>query len=423
MPFAAITTNGVIGTLLVLLTTCQASVFGQDPGTGANHLAHLTTRIENGRGQPVAGARAEVRLWTGRPARWEKASDTVYSNESGQVVFDALPTDKYLSLVVHGEGFASSMQDFQLSAGENRVSSFKLSRPVRSWVNVSTLDGAPIEGAEIERLDFVDANNSLVVIDQQTAQVLGFSLTSSNTEGRLNLPPIPSEARVTLKIIHRDWAASKSSEVRATPGLLSSVVLCPGAKVELELVASRDVTESLNGQSAFLQLVPPDGGNVGAAALRHRYQVDEGIIEFTAHAGTYHHLALEMEDYFVTPDFRGESPAGPSEITFGGPKPQRLSLLVRPKTVASGRVVDQYGKPVSGITVIGSIENVAPRTSSRPMSDQSPNGRKLDPQKRTTTDTTSCSSPPGEQPRRRIEKGTSRCRRTPVPRLKQMARL
>lgn len=317
--------------------------------------AFVLATIVNPLGQPIADAEVVVLKWTGR---WESIEAKGKTDADGHVEIDNLPTDVYLSLVVHAKGYASTMQDFEFSNPERRTVSIKLNAPARGWLNVAAPDGQPVEGAEIQRLDFTDANGSKVVITGDTIEALRGKLSASAADGRLDLPEVPADAMLTIWVLHPKWKLGKLPELRASSSQLATATLQPGVPVRIELRSDEISKDRLEGLVADVLFFPITGDSSHPETIKHKFPIKNGAVEFTAYATNYAELRFTLKDYFLTPRHQNRSTSPNPLLDLRDGEATVIPLTVRPKVKASGRVVDAAGRPMPDVWVSGLIENL-----------------------------------------------------------------
>lgn len=343
--------------LLVSVACCLANA----PALAAaeDRSAELLVSVTDDAGAAIDNFDAKALLWQG--GEWQSIGANATSNQTGSIALDELPVQRTLALVVSADGYATSMQELQLTPREKRTVQFKLARPAKGTLQVRTPAGEPIKNVEVQRIDYIDSNQSRVVLKKGTVAALDLNLPRSDDEGKIELPPIPDNALMSIWLIHPQWKIAKLTDVRASNALLSSVTLHPGIKVQIQLQAPRTHLQQLENSLAEVLLFPASGGSSSVEAVWHEFPVRDGRVEFTCYPTEYRELRFRLKDYFATPQ-HVSFPSNPNPLldmvhqTDGATIP----LLARPKVTVRGRLIDESGNPVSGLFVSGGIENRYP---------------------------------------------------------------
>lgn len=138
---------------------------------------------------------SEAKLWL----TLSRTPSFTTSDAAGRFTFTEVPTGS-VQLVVFKEGFA-------LGGGSGRCIDdtsieVRLVAPVETRLRVINTQYEPIEGAELVRLEVPGLFNVFL----QDLRPLGFPATPSNTEGYLELPPLPRDSFVNVSIGHPSYA-------------------------------------------------------------------------------------------------------------------------------------------------------------------------------------------------------------------------
>ena len=306
-------------------------------------------------GTPVSSAQVEVLKWTGT---WDTIGAAGKVDNRGTIALEDLPVEEYLSVVAHAEGFAATMQDVSLTGNEQREITIRLSPPAHGWLEILSRDGKPVEGAEIQRLDFTDASGSQVVLTADTAEALGQQLQKSDANGRLSLPEMPSNCSFTVWIVHPRWKVAKAENLHTSSGLITSMTLQPGVSVRVKLQGDEQALEKLEGEMAEVLLFPETGGSSQPETVCHSFPVQGGFVDFTAYATEYSELRFTLDDYLTTPQLFNHPRWPNRRLDLESSEERTFELLLHPKTKVRGRVVDVAGNPIANAYVSGRIENL-----------------------------------------------------------------
>ena len=144
-------TTVICGFLMVMVTSqCSNCLSGPYAAT-----AQLSVITRDSDGNSIPNAIASIFRWTGKmePLGVEAVADT-----NGRSEFFTFPAGEKLYVAIRADGFASTHAPVELSEGERRDLPVILGKPVSCWIQVNRPDGTPANGAEFQRLDFVDLN-------------------------------------------------------------------------------------------------------------------------------------------------------------------------------------------------------------------------------------------------------------------------
>ena len=318
----------------------------QDSPSGVRFL------IRDQDGSPVQGAKIDVFQWTGgyKPTGASRQTDA-----SGRAEFAALPPGERLYARVMAEGHVTAMPGLQLNQPSERDMTLVLSRPAKARLDVVDPGGKPIEGAEIQFLQYIDHNGSQMYIDAKLAPSQAIQLEKSDRAGRLPLPPLPPGVQLSASVIHPLWASART-EVEVVDGLTSTVTLHPGVLVEVDLQVAGSANTVLDQVHVDVLLYPHRGSARDSGSVRHRFGVSDGKLRFTAGKENYSELRVSMEDYFVGPSMVNFPDAPRKELDLRAATSSKITLTAFPKVAVRGRVIDYHGQAMRDVYVAGILE-------------------------------------------------------------------
>lgn len=350
----------VLGSVVALIVSaCIARGRAEESDdVSSERMSSVSVTVLTDSGQPVQGAAVTVLKWTGD---WEDIGVRATSDTEGKAKVTRLPTDTYLSVRVGAVGYASTMHDVEFSEPEDLELVLRLAPPAVPSIQVIDDDGHPIAGAEIHRMEIVDANKGSVYLTQRTAESLAVDLLPSDQNGRLSLPPVPLDATLTLSVVHPNYKTGTLRGLKAHDGELASLTLKPGVRFQIELIPGADVPESLDGLVADVKLYTRASGTNETVSIIHPFTVKDNRIDLTAYQREYSQLSVEMADYFVTPDLINVPDSPVPQLNLSSGKLRRIQLNVRRKARATGKVVDSAGKPLEGVSIYSSINAISPQ--------------------------------------------------------------
>ena len=337
--------------LLLLIPAVLAATIANAHGTAAIHVI-----VQNESGEPVSSAPVTVFRWTGV---WEDIDAAGSTDALGTAAIGGLPMDQYLGVRVSAADYATTMQYVEFSRPETRELKIKLSPPVSPIVNVTDIKGNPIAGAQLQRLEFVDANKTWVFATQRTARTHHYEWPTSNEVGNLRLPPLPRGSLLNLTIIHPEWKSVVVNNVTAADHTIAAAKMTAGVRMRLKLICENDVPESLDGLQARVTFYSPPTGDQSPVSIDHFFTIKNNSIDITAYPRQYQSLMIRMDDFFVTPNLLNAADSPAPEIDLSDARSRAIKLNVRRKVKLRGRVIDQDGKPLPDVNVFGNINAIS----------------------------------------------------------------
>lgn len=339
----------------VLLVLGTVANYAQRANGQESQPAVLQVLITDQDSHPIDEADVELRHWTGD---WIPTGFKGKSDSKGEIEFKGIRPDVYSTVLVRHPDFASIMQDFTVTPGEQRSVTCKLLPRVEGWIEVRSPDGELVSGAEISRMEVVS-------VDSETKTFLSCDMFPmmtgrpksefrSDASGRLKLPPVPAGSSVKLTIVHPNWAAGESPEMETRAGMVSTVVLNKGTQVEINFHGNKQALDELRGQEIAIHTHSRD---VPKGRLIHKFVNDDDKIKFSLLPGQYEAFYLRADGFVITPQI----PSSPwhSDYNKFETDHAKKSSVVRKLREIRGRVVTDQGKPVAGTTMIVSSENLA----------------------------------------------------------------
>ena len=330
-------------------------------------LPALTVKVTDANADPLSKAKVTVLDWVGT---FEEIGAGV-SDMSGEVTVSDIKFKSYAYMMVSAPGYAKTMQMLNLEPGKTTAEVVKMTPPVNGWIRIKSEDGKPVVGAEIQRLDFTDINGYQTTLNPSYGSDIGFVFSASDNEGRLNLPVVPEKSTVTVWVVHPDWKSKKLEVVEPKSEKWADLTLESGPKVKVKFY-SNDLTQNeINSLTAKIDLSPfTSGGSRSDHLLRHQFPIKEGQITVTAHPEQHDEINIEIEGYFVTPQFRIYPNAEP-RLNLENRDESEFKVLIRKPVKAKGRVVNSDGTPRPNVWVTGSsaplkvdsVENGVVKTS------------------------------------------------------------
>ncbi|MCA9023796.1 MAG: redoxin family protein [Planctomycetaceae bacterium] len=349
--------NAVRILALAIGMSVTVECLGQDSDTEAIGkdipTATVVCSVVNDEGKPLPGVQVELLKWTGK---FESFGAHAGTDVAGEAELTFAHSDDYFYMLFSADGYARSMLNFQIDAGETQHLSFQLSPAVRPWVEVKA-DGQPLAGVEVSRIDFVDRNGSKVYLLKDSAPALGFEFLQSDNTGRLTLPSLPANAKFDLWVVHPKWKTAKVEGLLATTEKVANIELESGVPVTLVVSTESEDVSVLEGQEVSVLMMPTSGGSSAPQTVRHVFPIRDGELRFTANPVEYSTLRTEFDDYFPTPYLMNYPQFPMPELDLSDNEPAELKIHLRKKVKARGRVIGPQGEGVSGALVTSSIAN------------------------------------------------------------------
>ena len=344
---------------MIFLTTSNRADARIDEDEKANSKpATLSISVIDKENKPVPSAKVELRLWTGD---WIETKFNGESNQKGHIEFDGVTTDRYSTILVTHSKFASSMQDFTISAGEDRVILCKLLPPVQSSIEIRSPDGELVVGAEITRLELtsIESDSKTFLTCDMFPILTGKPKSEfrSDESGRLKLPPFPAGSSAKITVVHPSWSSAETSDIQITAGQLTTLMLKQGTHVTMNFHGTKDALAELRDQEVTIHTFTNDfSAETKDARLMHKFVSANDSLKFCLRPGQYDAFYLRAGDLLITPQF-GSSPTVSTFNDFSTDNVEK-NCVVRKMREIRGRVVTSSGEPVAGATLIVRAENL-----------------------------------------------------------------
>ena len=259
--------------------------------------AGVVLTVTDEQGDAINDADVSVMEWTGTYQPY-LSSPVVY--REGRFYLDCLDIEKMLYLKVNADGFAPSIQSLlSLTEGESRAITFKLSRPATGCIYVVDPEGKPVSGATISSLLYHDVNKNEVYVTAMTSDSLSFSFAESDASGVLKLPPLPKYCKATITVFHHDWLIGKAMDAVIIDGLMCSVILEPGVRVECHLKQRAGDDQNLEGKLVNVKMYSNSRSQIQPTNFIAAVPIARNRIVFTANPVEYNQLILELDSHVL----------------------------------------------------------------------------------------------------------------------------
>ena len=348
-----------VGVLTVwLVSSSFAAAQSKEKQPDKTKPATLIVSVVDSADKPIKKAHVEVRLWT---SDWIETDFVGESDEQGKIKFTGVQPDGYSTVLVKHPDFASTMQDFTITAGEERSTKCKMLPAVEGSIEIRSPDGKLVVGAEITRLEISSPGaDSKTFLDCDMFPMLTGKPKSdfrSDESGRLKLPPLPVGSSANITVVHPDWSSAETKEIELAAGMLTTLILNEGTNVTVNFHGKDDALALLKGQEVSVKTFTNDGtGLTKGSRLGHKFISSNDTLKFCLPPGQYDAFVLRAKDVVITPQI-GSSPKTSSFNKFDAANVQK-HCVVRKTRKIRGRVVTSGGKPVAGVTLIVDTENL-----------------------------------------------------------------
>ena len=328
---------------IVLLTVAfTATVLAGDPPTEFTPHGTILDRDQN----PIQDARISLHCW--KEDGMSPEIQMAETDADGYFEFPERPDDAPYYVVIRKVPYAAIWQKCVSTEGAAKVI---LRSAVDTWIQVRNAAGAPLKGARITNLSIRTQENTLTSVSRGMEHLLGWKFTASDDAGRLNLPPLPENAFIDVRIDHPLWAQEKLSNLRVSDGRLESVSLPEGVLTTFEFVADARTPMTVEGLICETMLFS-ESSQSAETLNRIPMTITGSQIKFCAHPVTYEIARLRATAIAITPEF--------ARLTLAQEAEKTVRFLVRKTVNVSGRVVRRDGTPHKGVRVLGQIENLSP---------------------------------------------------------------
>jgi thiol-disulfide isomerase/thioredoxin len=321
--------------------------------------AAISGKIVDALSAPVAGA--QVTLYrlespTGRWGRFKIARESAATDAAGSYKFPGLG-DGYFMLSVEKAGFPRTFRAATIQAHASKQVEIVLKPPVSLVIHVEDQDGKPVAGARIRQMTERGVNGECR-FQQIWMRSLGISIPSSDEEGNLRLPPLPSGDIVKATIDHPKLAPVRTDDITAAAGAKANkVTMRPGVPVTLRVPVDPSA-DQIPGAVIDLRHEPFD-----EPSTILQYEVDfdrKGMAQLTVAPGDYSWLLLQHEGFFLTPVYSANHRKR-SWLHIEPGRNQDLHFGVHRKVSVHGRIVEaDTGKPLPNMSVLGELAHGTP---------------------------------------------------------------
>ena len=327
--------------------------------TSADEPAVIKVQVASDTGASVLGAKVSVHLWSGA---WDESGVAETTNQSGSATLKNLPADQYLTVVVEADGFAPVCQDTELSAGEQRTVTFKLSKPRFGTLRVTGPDGEPIVGVVLSELSYKDSYGNAHFYRHGTIAPFEFEPLPSDANGIIKLPAIPAGAKIKVKTFYKDYLAGDLEVQIRDDGELGVIKLTPGIPIKMKLIAGSGLEEVPENLNVLFYLSPRDEDRATVGGVYQKTVAESGIVKATANEGQYEMFELSSKDtdYTITPmvDWRAQSFKQMLNVP-NGVGQHDVEFMVRKNVAVYGRLIGELSG-IESARIVGWTENLHP---------------------------------------------------------------
>ncbi|MFN9246699.1 MAG: redoxin domain-containing protein [Planctomycetota bacterium] len=336
--------------LAVLLTA--ASLLGANMAWAQSQ--DVTVSVVDSKEVPLPGAEVEIfeEFYQLKATPFKGKTDA-----AGTVRFEGVALKGHAYLVVRHAEYAPAMHYLSITGQDNVKTTIRLAPATRTFVEIRSPDGQPLAGAEVTRLEFSSeltgakhfANHDFFKAMMQNDG----AAFQSDAAGRLHLPPLPSDAVLSMTVTHPKFAVGQIKEVKAADLANATIEVKQGTTVEAYLVGDPAVLQKLEGERLRLGT-----SNRERSSLYHSFQVQNGKFEFSLPPGRYDSLSLSgSPDLVITPVL----PSSFRLAEFANiPEADRVQkkFVVRELHPVKGRVMTPDGVAVPNLDLSIEYENL-----------------------------------------------------------------
>lgn len=314
----------------------------------------VTVKVIDFAGAALQGAEVEILEDRGglKPTRFHGET-----NADGEIRFEGVECQGHAYLVARHTDFAPVVHFLSIAGQDNVTTTIRLAPATGAFVQVFSPDGKPLAGAEVTRLDFSSkmtgerhfANHDFFMAMMRNDG----TAYRSDADGRLHLPPLPSDAVLSLAVTHPGFAVGKISDISISGLADSKIELRKGTIVEAYLAGTPEVMKKLEGTRVEIRT-----SSRTDSSLLHSFPVQNGKLEFSLLPGRYDSLYLSSStDLVITPSLPSSTKlAGFAEI----PDMERVQkrFVVRELHTVKGRVVTSSGTPAGNLMLDVEYQNL-----------------------------------------------------------------
>ncbi len=314
----------------------------------------VTVKVVDSKDAPMPGAEVEIFESFGSLKPTQFKGET---NAAGEIQFEGVAFQGHAYLVARHTDCAPVIHFLSIAGQDNVSTTIRLAPAAKAFVDVYSPDGKPLTGAEVTRLEFSSeltgekhfANHDFFMAMMQNDG----SPYQSDAKGRLHLPPLPSDAVLSITVTHPEFAVGEIRNVKASELANSKIELKKGTTVEAYLVGTPEVMQKLEGERLGIRTSDRKKGR-----LLHSFQVQNGKFEFSLVPGRYDSLYVSSSpDLIITPAL----PSSSRLAEFANiPDLDRIQkkFVVRELHAVKGRVVTSNGTPVRDLMLHVEYENL-----------------------------------------------------------------
>jgi thiol-disulfide isomerase/thioredoxin len=348
--------------LLLIAVTCHINareiVADTEPAKSGGQAA-ISGKILDASAAAVVGAQVTLYRLESPTPRWGRfkiARESATTDGAGTYKFAGLE-DGYFMLSVERAGFARSLRAASVQDHASQQLDIVLKPPASFVIHVEDQDGKPVVGAKVREMTERGVNGACH-LPQLWMRSLGISIPSSDEEGCLRLPPLPSGDIIKVTIDHPELAPVRIDELTLAPGATAKVTMQPGVVVTLR-VPSDPPAERITGAVVDLRHEPFDDPST---IIHYEVEFDpKGTAQLTVAPGNYSWLLLQHENFFLTPVYSANHQKK-NWLRIEPGRNQELHIDVRRKVSVRGRVIDAgTGKPLRDMSVMGELAHGTPQ--------------------------------------------------------------
>ncbi|MEM9643370.1 MAG: M56 family metallopeptidase [Planctomycetota bacterium] len=300
-------------------------------------------------GQSISDAEVHVFGWTGGSSL-SRVLDTKRTDQDGASSLDDLPVDQMLYVYVKSPGYALASMELVFAKPAKRRLTMKMSRPVKSYIELRDPEGNPIEGATLEGIRYTSQHGSRGYLSKHLPGELGVQINQSDESGRIDLPALPSHATISASIVHPKWTRLVVPKTEIVDGLLSSYTMSAGCRLRINMKTA-DGRPIDDGVPVTVHLQ----GEFRQHSQNRELVTSQGGIEIIVPPSNYQVLSVRSDYRFIGPTVYNLPGQSDSQINLQDKSNAKIDLGCWEKRAIHGKVINRRGEAVSGamITVIG----------------------------------------------------------------------
>jgi len=304
----------------------------------AGQIRHLNVCLKQGKtlfgqvtdpqGLPISGVKVGRRHRNG-------AKNKTTTDPNGMYRLEHVPEDAWILWAAHVD-YALFVQPLTVSGEpfEQRVD-IQLDEPYPLYGRVTDQTGSPVPGVNV------------TVNDLEGARDLWKEVYETNKQGEFTIPNTPNKGEICI-LVQGEGILNKHHTFNL--GEQECVISVAKAQTQTERIYGKVVDDLTNDPiSSFTIKLGYDRG-VGE---KIQIRTDEGL-PLLSSQGFFEIGAQRLgSEYYVTASAEGYDPLtlGPIQAQASLDDPNRTLFRLKPASVASGRVVDEQGRPIPGVMV------------------------------------------------------------------------